>query len=201
MPRKAPVKTKALAKRVRKIERSGELKRVTQAITTNPTTTGIIANLTFAAEGVGSNQRIGLRIQAKALSLKIRVTQDATSSSPNQFVRFLVVRDTRQVASTIPTLTQLFGASTASPTDHLAWNNNQRFKVYMDKTIFVGDTDEGRPNTVLFEKYIRLGFEVGFETAANTSQNTNGLYLVEIGSENGNPPDVVGEARFIYAEF
>ncbi len=194
-------KTKALAKRVRKIERSGELKRFTSVITTNPLNTGIIQHLSFVAEGIGSNQRNGLKIQAKAVSIKIRVAQDATSAVKNQFVRYLIVRDTRQIESTIPTLTMMFGSATAGSTAHLAWSNNQRFKVYCDKTIFVGDTDEGRPFTVQQEKYIKLGFRVGYATTANTSQNENGLYLVTISGDATNPPDVFGEVRFMYTDW
>jgi len=199
-PRKPRPTVATLARKVSAIQNQIEYKRVQTLNTTAPVVAGSLFALNSVAEGDTSANRSGFRIQAKSLELRLEVTMNATTTAQNQFVRMVIFRDNQQQDSTLPTINLLMGAATSNSTDLRSWVNRKRFKIYSDKTIYVGNTSEGRPAIVLTKLYKRLNFEMKYSLATAASFNKNGLFCLLIGSETGNPPVIEFESRMTYSD-
>ncbi|MGN5493394.1 hypothetical protein, partial [Campylobacter coli] len=138
--RKKVPNNKNLARRVKKLEHSEELKYVDYYDTTALTTTGFLIPLSITAQGDDFNQRVGEEVTAKYMNMKLKYGK-TTASINSQIYRFIVFWDlqTNGVGPTQLTSTSLITGvlDNGTITDALISPHNyrtrERYHILYDK--------------------------------------------------------------------
>lgn len=160
------------------------------------TSTGTVSNIgsmthiTAIAQGDGVNGRTGNSILAKSVYIKMQLTKD--SAATNTRVRLVLVRDNQQISDTAPSIANIYGsASTIAPIQSGAFG---RFTILYDKT-FNLTADNPQVNTRVFQK---LNHHVRYNGTADTDQQKNAIYWIQMSNEATNVPDYERVIRFRY---
>jgi hypothetical protein len=158
------------------------------------TTTASLASLVAIPEGTGINQRIGNRIYPNSLQIKATLNASTTIiGSAVASIRLMVVQDLQQVQGTAPLITDIINPSSVVGQRNLYFM--QRFKILRDIKIKV---DTYNP-TINYNDRIRLNSYIGFASGTSTDLSRNGIYLIYVSDNSGNPPNMVWSSRLYYA--
>ena len=153
--------------------------------------TGSMVPLHQIAQGDGSDARTGNSILAR--SLFFRLVFKCNSSATVTTVRFMIVRDTQQVADTTPTAATILNS--ADPLSPLCLTVEGRFSVLKDKLITLNNVDS---KSVPMKKFMNLYTHIRFNGAAGTDIQKNGLYALFISDEATNTPTISYNFKLSY---
>ncbi len=163
------------------------------ATTLLPGAAGIMTNLCLIAGGNTVTTRIGNMIRPFFMEFRCTVTKDVTpTTSP---IRMLIVRDNRQVESTIPSLLDiLLQAVPMSPYSRV---NPKRFTILWNK-FFILRTNRIATTINITKK---LNFPMQYIGAVNTDITRNGIFLL-LQSSNvaGQLPTIVFTFRLRFTD-
>lgn len=168
-PRTMQRMVRSLARRVQ-----GEVKKHQVANTAKPVTVlnPVQQSLVDIQAGDSYNEREGLAIRYKYLSMKYNVTHD--SSVQTSSLRIMIVQDLRQELSAIPTASMVL-LNPANIHSALHPQYSGRFKVHMDRIVWTNALTRTR---VEGKFYKRLNVPAKwFDTYATTYQK-NGFFLI-----------------------
>lgn len=160
-----------LARRVQ-----GEVKKHQVANTAKPVSTAnpVQQSLCDIQAGDGYNEREGLAIRYKYLSMKYNVTHD--SSVQTSSLRIMIVQDLRQELSTIPTASAvLLNPSNIHSSLHPQFAG--KFKVHMDRIVWTNALTRTR---VEGKFYKRLSVPAKWFDTTATTYTKNGFFLIVI---------------------
>lgn len=143
-------------------------------------TTGTIGLLNGVTLGSDINNRIGRQVELRSIQLRVQ-SFSTFNTGIDQWNRALIVYD-RQSNGASPAITDVLTAATINAVRNL--NNRKRFKILMDKTVYLnaaGETDSG----TFYDFYRKLRHPVEFNAgnAGIVSDIQSGaIYLIAIGS-------------------
>lgn len=157
------------------------------------TTTASITNILSPAQGTGDDDRIGDRVNAKSLFIRLSITPNATAGM--NFLRFIVLRD-KQGNGAAPSAANVLSASTdyQSPINE---DYGQRFKVLFDRTYTVDNDANGAQVDKIYRK---LNFRTVWPDEGSTWPNTNSLLVFMISDQATNGPTVQYYARVRFTD-
>lgn len=159
------------------------------SISLSTTTAGALTLLTGIAQGDDVSNRQGNSVLAKTLYGRLLIYRDATNAIPTNYVRVMLIKDL-QNQGTNPTVTDILqSASTTSP---LNVDHTSRYVILMDKNYLM--SENGKQGVAL-KFYKKLNCHLKFTGANSTDIYTNAVYLLLIGDQSANSPDVSGDIR------
>jgi len=167
---------KIAKKALRKANKNQKILRTEQkmhdiASTVNiPTIAGLVVDLSAIAQGDSEITRDGLAIRPFFMEFRYQVVKHATPTSTN--IRMIIVRDNRQVESTVPSVLDVILAAT--PNSQYSRVNPKRFTVLWNK-FFVLRTNRIAATGVITRK---LNFPIRYVGAASTTITQNGIFLI-----------------------
>ncbi len=184
-----------LSRRVKKLERNQEVKMFDLPVTviSNVGAAGDIRNLAVVVEGDGNSNRDGLRIAPFYLTLNYQWLGKILAIQ--EIYRTIILIDKRQVASTIPAVTDVLQQANALSQYNIA--NKGRFKILFDQS-YGQASDATIANSVVGNIKRKLSMPMGFAAATGTSQTLNGLYLLNISNTTANLPDFGFSSRVFF---
>lgn len=167
-------------------------------VTTSVTASGRVDTICNIPQGIGSSQRIGLKI--KPLKLHFRITSVVNTTAIYNNVRLMIFQDLRQVDSSIPNITEVL-ESTGSATSYLSyvkWSNKSRWKQLYNKVYALDDnSSDGNIFDTVTIKNLEL---MEFSDASLGSINKNGLFVLLISDSLLNTPVVSWSCRLTYTD-
>ncbi len=152
-----------------------------------------IRALHLIAQGDGIGDRDANKIHAFFLNMKIHWV--GLPASVNDIWRIIILRDSQQIADTVPAITDVLQEETSLSLKN--FTNRRRFKILFDQ-MFNGGTDTAILQTWLLNVSIKLNFRIGFGGAASTTITENGLYMITISGGTTNRPSVSHTSRLFY---
>lgn len=159
--------------------------------------TGTVTLLNGMLQGTSASTREGNSVKDYSLEINCFPTFNASSTSPYQYVRVMVVRD-NQVNGVLPTATQILANVSYTSCKNAAYS--KRFKVLADRTICLNS--QGNPND--FEKfYFKMGTHTnyGLGNAGNVQDiASGGLYLFYISDAATNAPNMAYYSRYRFID-
>ncbi len=185
---------KALSK-VRKLEKKQEVKMFDINLTTIVTigTAGDIRSLALIAQGDGRDARDGNAISPFFLNLKYQ--WQGVAASTLDMYRTLIVRDLRQIASTVPAVLDVL--QEAHPLSQLRFDTRKRFKILYDMT-YTAPNDATVALSYSASVKMQLKKTMTFSGAASTTIETNGLFMINLSNLAANQPQFRFTSRTFY---
>lgn len=176
----APARQKATRTMVKKtVERMlrPEVKNHLQAINGSITSTGTVSNLNAMSEGTEEIDRVGRKVLCKSITIRYRLLLD-TAAHARTSTRFLLVRDTQQVADTAPTVGAVLnlvvaGATVTCPN----YSISPRFQV-IDDWVVTLDTAQGIQHDGV--KHYKLDKQIYWNGPLSTDIQRGGFWLIQV---------------------
>ncbi len=193
----------SLAKKVNKNTRilaSKELGRVRVDMDTTPSTTAVVQNVSFVAQGDDVFERHGRKIHAKSVSISGSMQKNATSTGTK--VRFMLFRDNLGT-TTAPSLTDVFtDENDFFDNKHRLVNESpmKRFTILWDKFIILNENFDGEFTIASFKFSKKLNFDILYTGTGNTDEGKNSLWFMSASDEATNVPGVTGDIVFKYSD-
>lgn len=181
------VATKAL-RIARKNRRNVESKQYNSAIITitNVSTAGFVSSLLDVAQGDNSAQRDGDMI--RPFFLNLRFHWKGKVAAINEIYRTIVFQDTRQQASTKPSVTDVLNLAT--PLSMTSPNHKGRWRILYDETFSLAG-DAAVANNVVRVVNVKVPLPVSFTGATDDAWIKNGLFMLNITNISADMPDFV----------
>ncbi len=187
---------KAVAKRVRRLERGEELSMIEVAIATRtPGTTANIIPLSYVAVGDTQIARDGQEIQAKSIRVDLELTVHA-SNTAHDIVRIMIVRinDTK---GSLPVVGDILATEDVlSLKDSLKQNE---FKVFLDRIVCI-TSEVNDTNSIKYYKKLNHKMTYTGTGADEASMGTNMYFLILLAKENTNKTSIRYVARTQFKE-
>lgn len=136
-----------------------------------------INGLSLISEGVGSGQRVGLKISPQHLLIQGKVTFSSTAGLTGSPVRLIVFKD-RSQTGTLPLVTDVLeAANVGAMYKHL---NKPRYQVISDTVIKNLSPDINVTNYTYFKMNKKLRGQIYYEDATSNQagQGRNNLYVM-----------------------
>ncbi len=156
--------------------------------------TGTITHLNAVPIGDGQNSRDGVSVKATFLGVRMEYTEHASVAGAT-FLRVLILRDLRQVASSTPAI-----ATILQTVDRNSFFNEDtlgRFQILHDKVY-------GLSNVGTVGRHIELNFPMNSHVRWNadlgSNIESNGLYIALISNQGTNVPTIGFTSRFRYVD-
>ncbi len=162
-------------------------------------------NLYPYGEGISENGRIGEKIQPAKLTLSYQLSHNPSGANV-QLCRVMVVRDTQQIESTPPTMTQMFGSATGNEVDQLIHTKRSRWNVLYDRThILQGEQAGSTYKTYALVKEAKIkvtGKALHYIGSGAANVERNGLWLVYKTQQGTvtNPPTFIHEFQALFTD-
>lgn len=156
-------------------------------------TTGYVLNCQPVPIGDGTGMRTGNSILVRRLLLRIRLSKAAAPTTT--YLRFYVVRDTQQVADTVPAIADLL--ETPGDVDSpLSAAFAGRFKIMSSKTILLTNDKPAYH----MEKVFNMRHHIRYNGASGTDVQKGGIYLMVFADQSAaaNYPSIDGHCRLSY---
>lgn len=153
----------------------------TPLITGSISTTGLAGDLFDIATGDQNNQRTGLSILAKTISVKGYV--DFGTSNAASRLHILIVKDLRQQAGITPTYNDIYPGGI---NNFISIALAGRFKIVYSK-IYNNDTEIDRKHVNI---YLRINDHIRFSNTGANDIIKNGYYLIVVSDQPTNQPTV-----------
>ena len=164
---------------------NSEMKHFDATFTINPTTAGVVTQLTSIVQGDGVSNRDGESVLLQSLYFRGTTTQNVSDTSVYNQVRFILFQcKNEQDAPTIAKL--LTSASYISP---LNLDNSFNYRIMWDKTMSIIPQYSGHHNQKFFKKYFKLNTHVKYDGTTGASVKGGGIYLATISDVASNGPD------------
>lgn len=161
--------------------------------TADMTNVGTVIPLTNINQGSDIDERIGFKIQAK--SVFIRMNIKAAVIAPG-FARLILFQDLRQENGTTPTQTQLLEVLNAhSP---VAQENRDRFRILREDVLPINSYNG---QNYCLKYFANLGNEIGYSGTTGGSINKNGVYLFIYSTYSSGYPTVDYYSRISFTDF
>ncbi len=181
-------------RKVRKLEQKREVKLFdSSAQITTIGTTGDIRSLALIAQGDLFNTRDGDHISP--FRLKVNLQWLGVAAATGEVYRTIIFRDRRQVTSTVPAVLDVL--VDGHPLSMIRASTRTRWKILLDQT-FTRPSDTGSFQSFVTKADLRLTMVMGFQGAAATSINKNGLFMLNISNRGAQEPDVFFRSRLLY---
>lgn len=168
--KKALRKVNKLARRVKPEQ------KIHDVITTSiqPNIAGLTNNLVSIAQGDTVSTRDGLSIRAFFWELRYSIIKDATPT--NTVVRIIIVKDNRQVESTVPSVLDII--LSADPLSQFSRVNPKRFTILYNRLLVL------RTNMIMTKAVVtrKISTEIRYVGAAVNTVTKNGLFLITLSS-------------------
>lgn len=192
--RKKSKKSSAMvvAKKALRLARRAQDNRViTLAYASYANTSATAQTVTYVQQGDALGERQSNEIHPKRIVARVRIDATALGVATPQFVRCLIVQDKQQVADTVPSVQDVWGTATPEIYTQLSPDSvPSRFSVLHDSVHSVQLQAAGAvaPDSTTFEVTCSpLKRKVTYNGAANTDQESNGIYLFMIGEATKDP--------------
>lgn len=171
-----------LRKQMKRLIPKPELKyKDTTASGTTITTTGTIVRLDNISDDASDTGRIGDKITARSIQMRLAITPNATAGS--NFLRVILFLDKQPNGSTATTSLLLEAPTNYNSPLYLAYG--KRFKVLFDRTYTVDTDATGSQVDKLFRK---LRYVAEFNDSGNVS--TNQLNVLFLSDQATNGPSI-----------
>jgi len=191
-PQNRRLKAKNLDRRIRKLERSEELKYHDLQSTSALATTGTSIHLTGLAQGDDFDQRIGEEIVAKYLNMKLRFETSNLSVSSSQ-MRVLLFWDLQNngvgpdVSTSVSIGTAVLDNATVTSTILCPHNyrTKHRYKILMDRVYNMNPDGTGVGKSLFVKRNLRLnGAKIKYQDSGATfaSVTSRALWFMIIGN-------------------
>lgn len=168
-----------------------EYKRLDNAASVSPDTSGSIINLTHIAQGDGDQNRDGNQVEGKSIRSKFYIQKN--SSATTTIVRIIWFIDNKSVSGSTPAVTDVL--ETATPQSMPNFENRRRFSILADRVYNLGDI------TMTHSEYFKkVNMKVTFADNTSTSGNDNQLYCLHLSNEPTNKPTLLITHRFRYID-
>lgn len=195
---------KRLAKRVRKLER-GQVGKEFKVHDVSDSTTipdgGTVTCLNLIAQGDQSlSNREGLEIDLQSINARFKITSNDQTNDAS--LNRIIIFSDRHNQGVLPLVTELLEA--ASEMDFKEHDENNRFRIYYDKTFTITPMIS-EAHVIKFFKYYKrfkkpLRMYYKLTTAAQAAMSENSLYMLHIGDHASNLPNLVYEIRITYTD-
>jgi hypothetical protein len=168
------------AKIYEKMRVQPELKSLDLVTTLASNTTGAISLLNGCAQGTALHERVGRQIRLRSLTLKGMLSVTA-ATGVDQFLRYLVVRDSQSNAAA-PAITDVL--DTVSTVSQANISNVERFAFVLDRCVYLNAAAEpGAGKSVTYSTSLNCATHFNVGNAGTVADITkNSLYLIVIGS-------------------
>lgn len=167
---------------------NSEKKQIDVIVPTNQSTTATVKHLSAVAQGDTINQRNGRSILAKSIELRLRVALNASAAST--VLRYVIFQDLNNTG-TSPTAAQI-GITTVDALRLLDGVAEKRFKILLDKRLYVGNGTAEQNNYNFFKK---LDHHIRYSGTAATDEGQNTLWSLTVSNESTNVPALAGSTR------
>lgn len=155
-----------------------------------------MTDLTLVTQGAAINERDGNSIFPFFLQLKIVWTGQAASA--NDIYRTIIFRDKMQVTGVVPDIAGVKGVlAQAEAFSLLEATTRSRYKILFDRT-FTASNDATVKQQVMWNIRLRLTLPMRWATAASTSIDKNGLYMLNISNLQALPPSAECTYRLLF---
>lgn len=138
--------------------------------------TGDVINLNGISGGANSDQRTANKVKYMSYYIRLRAENSANVGATTAVCRMMIVMDRQQVKATAPTIADVLGAGFGIE-DPLNITNLGRYKVYMDKTFFIGLPATG-VDIKLVKRWVPIRKTIQWSDANGANIIKNGLYLM-----------------------
>lgn len=156
-------------------------------------TTPVVVSLNQLATGDGPEQRDGNSIKPQYLVVK---TASFPSTSAGQTeARFVIVRDTQQIADTTPAVTDVFDSADIASLRNEA--NKGRFQILFDRQ-WITTSTQSRP--MLINTNVRLTGHIRFNGSAGTDIQKGGLYVMYWSNQATNTASMDMKCRMFFTD-
>ena len=155
-------------------------------VTINPSTSGLVSNLSLVAQGDASTQREGNSFRAKSLTLRGTDTANSSATSPT-VVRHIIFQDLQQ-QGTAPTPSNVLKALNVNSNLNIV-DFPKRFKVLRDWTTDLSTVSAGRGNQS-YKYHIKLDSVLKYDGPGGTAaeQRYGQLYHLTLSNQSTNTP-------------
>ncbi len=177
-----------------------EIGRVRINVDTTPSTTAVVQNVSFVAQGDDVSQRHGRKIHAKSVSIRGSITKQ--SSATGTKVRMMLFRDNLGT-TTAPTLADLFTDEDDFFDNRHRIINEQpmkRFSILWDKMIYLNENFDGNVPVSGFSFSKKLNHSILYTGTAATDEGKNSIWFMSGSNEGTNIPAVTGDIVFRYSD-
>ncbi len=184
------VKTAKYVKKYLNVER----KLFDTTVSATVSSTGNITHLSAVPLGDTQNSRDGVSVKATGLFIRAEYTEHASVVGAT-FLRCMIIRDNRQVASSTPAIATIL--QTVSRNSFLNEDTLGRFNVLSDRIHTLSNVGTVGKH---FEVNLPMNSHLRWNADLGSNIESNGLYIVLISNQGTNVPLVGFEARLRYVD-
>ncbi len=199
-PKTALAKATSALRQVRQIKSATEKHHTDHAFSfPNLDIAGDVLALTNIVQGDGQNERVGLKMFTKNVSIRL-VAEDIVNAKDAILYRIMVVQDRRQEGGVIPTIVDVL--EQARVDGHLNLGELGRFKVWYDRVFYLAELASGNGPTRRFTKInLPIRVPVRYLGPLVTDIASNGIYLMAV-CDDADPGtlNLNGQARIAFTD-
>lgn len=174
-----------------------EFKMANTGLTVDPSSSGVVQNLTSISQGDTLAARDGNKIRAKRIEISGLVTMHASATQSH--LRLMLVRDNNG-STTQPAITDLFSTVAVFSQNRPKLGdpqNNSRFSILWDKFIIV---DASYRQVAPFSMSLTLDHHIYYSGTSGTDEGKGNLYLFMASNEATNDPIVNAGSNFTFID-